>query len=617
MMMTGMQIFSIMVIMPILAALAILIIPKKFFIPAAVLSVASIAIALVAAIMNFGNDLIYTREWLSFGLDFSLRLDTFSQFATLATCGFALLVAIYSIGYLRDKAYASRFFFYFVFTVAFTNGALLANNLILMLFFWEGLLVALFGMFLASGKHLFPTAVKAFTLNGIADLFLMLGIGITIWITGTSAMDMITPIPVEGIAILGFIMMMLGAIGKSGSMPFHSWIPDAAEKAPMPLLALLPGALEKILGIYLLSRIVLNFYKILPHSTMSTLMMVIGALTIVFAIFMALIQKNYAKSLAYHAISQVGYMVIGIGTALPVGIVGGIFQMINHAVYKSSLFMNAGAIEKQTGATDLSKMGGLGKHMPVTTISFLLTAFAACSVPFFSGFFSKEMLLDAGIEAGFIYYLVMLGGAFLTTALFLKIGHAAFFDKPANPELKKTKEAPLSMLIPMLIPAILCLVFGLGNRSLVAGVIEPIVGQDLLQGHSFAGWPASGLLVTISIVVIVLAILHHYLRFLKKGRAVQVLDHFRNAPVLCSVYNAAEKKYLDPYNILMAVIMVLSWIAYGIDRGINWVYDVLLVKIYNIIAKALMDANDGNQARYIVWSLFGLFIVLFIFIVLM
>ncbi len=616
MIMTGMQIFLIMVIIPILAALAILIIPKKFFVPAAVLSVASIAVALVAAIMNFGNDLIYTREWLSFGLDFSLRLDTFSQFATLAVCGFALLIAIYSVSYLRGKAYASRFFFYFVFTVAFANGALLANNLILMLFFWEGLLVALFGMFIASGKHTFPTAVKAVTLNGIADLFLMLGIAITVWITGTAAMDMITPIPVEGIAILGFIMMMLGAIGKSGSMPFHSWIPDAAEKAPIPLLALLPGALEKILGIYLLSRIVLNFYKILPHSAMSTLMMVIGALTIVFAIFMALIQKNYAKSLAYHTISQVGYMVIGIGTALPVGIVGGIFQMINHAVYKSSLFMNVGAIEKQTGTTDLSKMGGLGKYMPVTMISFLLTAFAACGVPFFSGFFSKELILDAGIEAGFIYYLVMLGGAFLTTALFLKIGHAAFFDKPASEELKKTKEAPVAMLIPMLIPAILCLVFGLGNRLLLSGVIEPIIGQDLLQGHSFAGWPASGLLVAISIVVIVLAILHHYLRFSKKGRAVQVLDHFRQAPVLRSVYNAAEKHYLDPYNILMAVIRVLSWIAYGIDRGINWIYDVLFVKVYNIIAKALIDANDGNQSRYIIWSLFGLFIVLFIFIVL-
>ena len=143
-------------------------------------------------------------------------------------------------------------------------------------------------------------------------------------------------------------------------MPFHTWIPDAAVDAPLPFMAFLPASLEKLLGIYLLARISLDMFKLSGGSWISMLLMTIGAITILLAVMMALVQKDYKRLLSYHAVSQVGYMILGIGTCLPIGIIGGLFHMINHALYKSCLFLTGGSVEKQTGTTDLAKLGGIG-----------------------------------------------------------------------------------------------------------------------------------------------------------------------------------------------------------------------------------------------------------------
>ncbi len=197
---------------------------------------------------------------------------------------------------------------------------------------------------------------------------------------------------------MAFILLMIGAIGKAGAMPFHSWIPDAALDAPLPFMALLPGSIEKLLGIYLLARFSLDLFTLAPGTWVSTVLMVIGAATIILAVMMALVQKNYKRLLSYHAISQVGYMILGIGTGLPIGIVGGLFHMVNNAIYKSCLFLTAGAVEKQAGTTDLEKLGGLARSMPVTVICFIVAAVSISGVPPFNGFFSKEMVYDAALE---------------------------------------------------------------------------------------------------------------------------------------------------------------------------------------------------------------------------
>ena len=182
-------------------------------------------------------------------------------------------------------------------------------------------------------------------------------------------------------------------------------------------------------------------------------------------------------------------MILGIGTALPVGIVGGLFHMINHAMYKCCLFLTGGAVEKQAGTTDLNKLSGLARRMPITFICFIVAAASISGVPPFNGFFSKELVYDGALERGQWYYWAALLGSFLTAASFLKLGHSAYLGK-ASAEIKQVKEAPLAMLVPMLVIAGLCVVFGIWNYLPLQKLIQPILGERL-AGHDFSGWPHS------------------------------------------------------------------------------------------------------------------------------
>ena len=168
--------------------------------------------------------------------------------------------------------------------------------------------------------------------------------------------------------------------------------------------------------------------------------MSIGAITIVFAVMMALIQKDFKRLLSYHAISQVGYMILGIGTGTVIGVVGGLFHMINNAIYKSCLFLTGGSVEKQNGTTDLNQLGGLWRQQPITMICFVIAAASISGVPPFNGFVSKEMIFEGvlgkvylGGEGYRIFFIAPVLGALFTAASFFKIGHAAFFDK-ADPK---------------------------------------------------------------------------------------------------------------------------------------------------------------------------------------
>ena len=620
--MTATQILLIMIVLPAVIALLIGIIPKKQYAIQSILLLAATVVNLIYSIILFGNELIDVIPWAGFGINLAIRLDSMSCFIVLATAGFGLLIGLYSIAFLRKKPYYKLFYFYYLITLAMVNGAVLADNLVMMLFFWEGILVTIFGFILVTGRDKSPTAVKALVLNGTADLSLMLGIAITAYLSGTMIMSDIVPIAVDSsVAVLGFVTIMLGAIGKAGAMPFHTWIPDSAIDAPLPFMAFLPAALDKLLGIYLLARIVLSLYQIEPGSSMSILMMTLGAITIVLAVFMALIQKDYKRLLSYHAVSQVGYMVLGIGTALPVGIVGGLFHMINHAIYKSGLFLTAGAVERQTGTTDLREISGLGRKMPITGLCFIVLAAAISGVPPINGFFSKELVFDAALEIGkesssfwgMSFYIAAAGGALLTAASFLKLGHAAYFGKLRAPQVNKVREAPGAMLLPMVILALTCILFGVYNPLPLRGLIQPSLGTAL-AGHDYSGLPHNWTLVIISLIVLGLAVLNHYFGYKRSGSGLGASDHIHYAPGLHFIYDRAEEHYFDPFDIIMVVVKGFSWISFGIDRAINWIYDVFFVRIHHTTAKLISEMNNGTPSRYLVWSFSGLAIIIFIFV---
>jgi len=590
-----------MILLPFIAGLLVLLTPDRLKgAKEGIVLIASFAGLAIASLL-FKQNIMFTVPWFGFGIDLAFRLYHFSAFIILAIAGFAVAVSLYSTVFMWGKEKLNQFYAYLLFTVAFANGAVLANNLILMLFFWEGLLLTLFGMIIIGRREAFKTAIKAFGIVGITDLCMMLGIALTGSLADTFTMSSIS-LPTDGLGALAFILLMIGAIAKAGSMPFHSWIPDAAVDAPLPFMAILPAAIEKLLGIYFLSRICLDLFKFDASSWLSPLLMIIGALTILGAVMMALVQKDYKRLLSYHAISQVGYMILGIGTAVPVGIVGGIFHMINHAMYKSCLFLSGGSVEKQTGTTDLSKLGGLWRSMPVTFGCFAIAAMSISGVPPFNGFFSKELIYDGALERGWIFYLAAILGSFLTAASFLKLGHSAYFGKSDAAE--KTKEASWAILLPMIVIAGLCVLFGIYNPLPLHHLIQPILGARL-EGHDYAGLPTSALLVIMTLIVLALAIINHWYGVKKSGKGIGAADHIHYAPGLKQAYDLAEKRFFDPYDIGMNFANWIAVILNAIDRAVDWVYEKLAVGIIGSFTYALKWAHGGNISVYLLWALAG------------
>lgn len=593
-------------LVPVTAAIAVFVIGNKMRWAKEFVSLIAVLANLFIAIKLFGQDINYSIPWAGFGLEFVLRNYHFSSFIMSSVAVFGILVTLYSTASLRDKGYAKLFYTYLLISIAFANGVVLADNLILLLFFWEGLLLTLFGMIAIGNPGAYRTATKAFIIVGIGDLCMMAGMAIAGKLAGTFTISQIN-LQVSGLGGLAFIFLMIGAISKAGSMPFHTWIPDAAIDAPLPFMAIIPGAFEKLLGIYLLTRISLDMFKPGVHSWASMLLMIVGAVTIIFAVMMALIQKDYKKLLSYHAISQVGYMVLGIGTFVPAGIIGGLFHMINNAMYKSCLFLTGGSVEKQAGTTDLEKLGGLAWKMPVTFACFLITALSISGVPPFNGFFSKELIYDGALERGWIFYAAAVIGSFFTAASFLKLGHAAYLGKKSKVPIK---EAPVAMLIPMAVIALACIIFGVWNYLPLKYLIQPILGEHILEGRNFYGYPTNAMLVIVTIIVLIAAVLNHLYGVKRTGTALRAAEHIHYAPVLSRIYEKAERRYYDPYDIGRKLIKLFSNAMWRIDKAIDWIYNDMVPASAYIVTNRIRRLHDGSYNTYIIWSLAGTILVI-------
>lgn len=606
------EIILLPIIIPLLGGLFVFLPLNKLRRIKEVIVLTATSATLLITIFLFNNNFTFSLPWLGLGLDFSLRLYNLSAFIILAISAIGFLVAMYSVIFMRGKEHVSQFYLYFLLTLALACGAVLADNLILMLFFWEGLLLVLFAMIAIGNKGAFKAATKAFVIVGIGDLCMMIGIALCGHLAQTYTISKIH-LETSGLAAVAFILLAIGAISKAGSMPFHTWIPDAATSAPLPFMALVPAALEKLLGIYFLTRIVLDMFKLQTGSRLSILLMVIGAITILAAVMMALIQKNYKRLLSYHAISQVGYMILGIGTASPIGIIGGLFHMLNNAIYKCGLFLSAGSVEKQTGTTNLEELGGLGRRMPITFICFVVTAVSISGVPPFNGFFSKELIYDAALERGFIFYLAALAGSFFTAASFLKLGHAAFLGKISEKN-KDIKEAPLAMFTPMIVLSFLCILFGLYNSLPLNKLIVPILGSEGTHGHDFTIFPLNMKLVIATVVVLLLALLNHIFGVKLSGKGLGAVDHIHYAPGLRWIYARAEMRWFDPYLWGYYIVKASSGIAFWLDRKIDWIYDVFFAKTVLHLAHKMRRLHTENYSIYLMWSLIGLAVVLLVLV---
>ncbi|MBE0665869.1 MAG: NADH-quinone oxidoreductase subunit L [Candidatus Aminicenantes bacterium] len=609
------QNLTIPILVPFLLALLTFLLPSRIKWLRETVAVLGAAIIVYIAFTFFGQkETFYTLPWLGHGIDFELRLYQFSQFILLALSGFVFLITLYSTVKMAGHSRVREYYGYIFLTAALAAGATLANNFVPLIFFWEGLLITLYALINLGGKNAHRTAVKSFIIGGFCDFCMILGIAILWSQTGTLRMSDISVLP-QGLLAVSFFLMMIGAIGKAGAMPFHTWIPDAAIDAPVSVMALIPGALEKLLGIYLLVRITLDFYKLEINSPFCITLMIIGAATIVLAVFMALIQKDLKKLLSYHAVSQVGYMILGIGTAVPIGIIGGIFHMINNAIYKSGLFLAAGSVEHQTGTTELKKLGGLYRVMPFTALGFLICAAAISGIWPLNGFVSKEMIFHGSYETGYtIFTIAAWLGAILTFASFLKAGHSVFFG-PRNPETPQVKENKSPIYVPILILAAICVVFGIYNWIPLKFFLEPILSGHLPAGETlnFSGHALAlfNPIALISMGCLLIALGLHIYGFKRGGnKAYLVSEPIHHLPVLNTLYNWAEARVFDLYEQGIKFLQALSSFLFKfVDRPIDFFYERIVVSVGRACTGILKAAHNGYYANYLAWTIGGLVLI--------
>ena len=603
-----MNLILIPIVLPIAAALALLLICEKTkYIKELLAAGAAIVSLLAAANIFLQPPADLTLRWFG-SAAFTLHADNLSAFLLLAVSLFSAAISVYSFSN-PAKGPAKWFFFNLLMTQGFAAGAALADNMVAMLFFWEGLLVFLYTFIaLSQNNHAARrTAMKAFLINGVTDLCLLVGITITAYIAGTASMSEIArnKLTLEyGWAVFAYVLLMIGAVSKAGAFPFHTWIPDAATDSSATFMAYVPAAIDKLLGIYFLARA--SVYLFALNQTMSLVLMTLGAVTILVAVMMAFVQKDYKRLLSYHAVSQTGYMILGIGTLNPIGIAGGLFHMINHATYKSCLFMTSGAVERQAGTTDLSKLGGLFRAMPVTGLCFLIAAAAISGIAPLNGFFSKELVYKGALDTGYtVFFIAAEIGSFLTLASFLKLGHSVYFgDRPEN--LKETKEAPFSMLLPMLTLAGICLAFGFGAELPLNWLIVPSLAGMSIPNPTMSGFHLDKLYF-VSVIVILAAVINHLIGLAAGGgKADKASDHIHYAPVLKETYALAERRAFDIYELGMdKAVPFVSRLLFKADRFFDWAIDALPSGVAGFLGGSVNRFHNGSYPLYMALTLIG------------
>jgi NADH-quinone oxidoreductase subunit L len=456
--------------------------------------------------------------WLAAG-DFQVQvqilLDTLSSTMMLIVSGVGGLIVWYSMGYMAGDDEERRYFAYmslFVFSMLLL---VQSGNFLLLLAGWG--LVGLASYLLIGFWHHRPEAVaaakKAFVMNAIGDATFALGLVLLIWETGTldfagvfQQADTLstTMINLVALGLLG------GAIAKSAQIPLHTWLPDAME-GPTPVSALIHAATMVTAGVYLLVR-ASPIFEAAPD--VQHLAAILGAITLLVAGVVALVQWDVKRVIAYSTMSQIGYMFLAAG----IGAYGyAIFHLMTHAFFKALLFMSAGlVIHHLDGEQDMRKMGGLRSVMPRTHLAFLVGALSLAGIPIFAGFWSKDGIVAAAFASddalGAVLYAAGLVGALLTGLYTFRLYYTVFRGEPSDFVREHTHEGhgegPLSMVVPVGVLTVLATVGGL---VVIPGVWEPFLqwidetAEPLVVASVAQDYGTSAIAVSLALVGLFLA----------------------------------------------------------------------------------------------------------------
>ncbi len=550
------------------------------------------------------------------GITITFGLDRLSLLLVSLISLLCFLASIFSPAYLKRYDLSLNRNKYFALLLGFMGGMIgvvLARELFTMFVFWE--LMTLAAYFLITFEKN-PASIRAgnkyFLMSEGGALAILSGI-VLLWTeAGTTSLDGLGATgPIDsgmGISILSLFLVGFGV--KAAFFPLGSWLPDAHPEAPSPISALLSGIMIKV-GLFWILRTFWEIFGISP--SWSSSLAVIGALTILIGGLLAVVQTDIKRLIAYSSISQVGYIMVGIGIGTGLGVGGAIFHLINHALFKGLLFLSAGIVVYATGTRKLDEMGGLGRKMPFVFGSTLIGALSLAGVPPLNGFYSKWVIYQAsiGYDRAFAPFILVaaLFGSTLSVIYISKFLFSAFFGE----ESEVARLPGRGMKVAVGVPALLCLGLGVYPRLLLDSV-APVIDV----GSAFRGTWTAYLAGAFLLGGIVIGVLAYYLLGLKRrskskpvfmgGENAATIDEekyfpyvrevdfkimpseiyrsIRRSPAVNWLFTAEERNFLDPY-------VSTSWVAKALTRSFRW-------------------AHNGLLSRYLVWVFTGLIVILWI-----
>ncbi len=485
--MQGTSIIPLFIALPLAGALVIQLAARWHASAADWLANATMLALAILSFANVGTSGLYSMGGWPGPVGIDLRLDALASLLLIAINGVGFAAVLYGVPYMRRFTAIDKYYGLFLLMVTGMNGVVLAGDLFNLYVFLEIAAVSSFALVAFGGGHEeLEASFRYAVLGTLSSTFILIGVALVYGITGTVNMAHIavraqeTGMTPPLLLALGFFLCGFGL--KAALVPFHAWLPDAHPSAPAPVSAMLSGVLIKAVGVYVLARLIFNVF-VVGDAELQVLRW-LGVLSMVLGGLLAVGQNDIKRLLAYSSISQVGFMVLGLGLATPLGVVGALFHLINHAAFKALLFLNAGTIEHATGTRNLDELGGLNKALPVTGATSMIGSLSIAGIPPLNGFWSKLIIVLACVEAGsYGFAAIAVIVSVVTLAYQLKMQRHAFFD--ALPEMAKAWAGePKLMSAAVVLLAGACLALPL---LLLNGLHSPwligAAGEALLAGR--------------------------------------------------------------------------------------------------------------------------------------
>lgn len=559
-------------------------------------------------------------------IPFEFEVDQLAALFLLIITGVGFLIHVYSVSYMKSET-QSGFGKYFSYLNLFVFSMLilvLGGNYVIMYIGWEGVGLCsylLIGFWFKDHANN-DAGKKAFIMNRIGDVGFLLAVFWMISLFGTASYHELynsrngiiySFTDINSPEIIGITLLLLvGAVGKSAQIPLYTWLPDAMA-GPTPVSALIHAATMVTAGIYMIARSNI-MYSLAPVSLAAVAS--VGLVTAIVAAIIALKQNDIKKVLAYSTVSQLGYMFLGLGVG---AYSAAVFHVMTHAFFKALLFLAAGSvIHAMGGEQDITKMGGLGKKMKITYVTFFIACLAISGIPPFSGFFSKDEILSATYAQSPLLYILGLGGALLTAFYMFRLFGMTFKGKfRGTPEQEHhLHESPATMTVPLIILAVFSAIGGFigipelfaKNGNKISDFLSPVFARSkqLLPEHTVPH-QTEWILIIVSALLVIIVSIWAWIKFKNYAPSAQTGNSFVRA-IKNKFYidEAYDMIFVKPYHSLGAFLNNV-FDKKGIDGIVNSVG-----RSVNYGSRQLRLLQSGQVGSYLLLMVVGLLILFII-----